>query len=240
MVKKLFYMLNIFACIGLSSCNSINMSKMDDNGAGPSKKRKTEYVEERSSFQSDREKRKEESDTSSESGSTSKQEEIDLRREFVNMLSEMSCKELGAYFPEEYKDFLVANDPITLKSLKLDPFYIFSFQMSKTPQDEKVVKNKLDQLMTRQRGLVSDISIDEVERKKIKKPWCIAVQDIDDKERDQIVQEYYYIDLNDKQDNSIYKQDIYGKIASIHKRLGEFLSFCEENSKNIRRSLDKS
>lgn len=71
------------------------------------------------------------------------------------MLSEMSCKELGAYFLEEYKDFLVANDPITLKSLNLDPFYIFSFQMNKRRQDEKVLKNKLAQLMTRQSAWVN-------------------------------------------------------------------------------------
>ncbi|CCM10667.1 protein of unknown function (plasmid) [Cardinium endosymbiont cEper1 of Encarsia pergandiella] len=154
-----------------------------------------------------------------------------LRKECVEMLNSLAKKELKASLPKDYIKFLVEYDIESLEKLAIDPFCIFSF---KTPKSKENIENKSKQLMRRQIGLISVISIDEDQRKRlgIKNPWCIAVYNGEEEEE---YKEYYYIDLDSKNNTIIYKQDRYSNLENIYKILPDFIKYCKEKSNDMKK-----
>lgn len=222
MNAKLFYTLNLFACMGIGACNGMNINRMDDK---PIKK-----------------EIKEEPGTSSGLNIIKGEKEVKLRKLVVNRLSELTLQKFGHALPESYKNFLVYNDPDQLEKLKLEPFCIFSFD---TPHNaEEDLERIVRETMSDQIGMISYFPRVDVSTKRakfnIKNPWCIAVCSREDEQEDghDENQEYYYIDISVFEDNSIYKMGLNGSVESINRRLKEFVEFCGVQSLSIKRSLE--
>lgn len=222
MNTKTFCTLSLLAYVGSGACSGMNMNRMDEKEGIKIKK----------------EIEKEPGTSIGANVTEDSKKEYLRRRTCVEKLNEFARRKFGNELPEQYRNFLVENDPNTLEKLNVEPFRIFSFD---TPDNvEEDLKRIVKETKSDQIGMISYYPKGN---NKIKKPWCIAVCSREreyEGEHEHEAQEYYYIDLyDDHKDNSIYKMKVDGSLESINRRLEDFINFCVKESLNIKRSLEK-
>ena len=127
MRKNIFYMVNLFACVGIGACNGVNFNRMNkrDKNLGS---------------------------TSNSSVSRSlvknhvavKNDNKTIRKKFVVALEERIKDKFNVLLPEAYKSFLIEQSESILDENSLGPFNIFSFV---TPKSESDINPMVSQIL---------------------------------------------------------------------------------------------